>query len=112
MHASSMGLPLRQAAGYRTWSKSDAALGDYVTVLKVTDEATDAPQTARAHKKIESLDGFCRGNVRAASTPPPRRRHKINHLDYPSSVMNCLYVAFDVSSAYRYPSASRNASNF
>ena len=24
---------------------------------------------------------------------------KINHLRYPSSVMNCLYVAFDVSSA-------------
>ena len=52
MHASSMGLPLRQAAGYRTWSKSDAALGDYVTVLKATDEATDALQTARAGQKL------------------------------------------------------------
>ena len=55
-----MGLPLRQAAGYRTWSKSNAALGDYVTVLKATDEATDALQTARARKNCESLDGFCR----------------------------------------------------
>ena len=98
-----LGAPLRPAAGYRTWSKSDAALGDYVTVLKATDEATDALQTARAGKKIDrALTGF------AATTP----KHKINHLDYPSSVMNCLYVAFDVSSAYRYPSASRNASNF
>ena len=77
-------------------------------LLKVTDKATDALQTARAGKKIDrAWTGF-------AATPRRRRRDavKINHLDYPSSVMNCLYVAFDVSSAYRYPNASRNASNF
>ena len=91
-----MGLPLRLTAGYRTWSKSDAALGDYVTVLKVTDKATDALQTARRGKKLTEWVRV----LPASMTPSPRRSHKINHLRYPSSVMNCLYVAFDVSSAY------------
>ena len=50
-----MGLPLRPAEGYRTRSKSKAACGEDVTVLKVTDEATDAPQTARAGKKIDRV---------------------------------------------------------
>jgi hypothetical protein len=100
-----MGLPLRPAAALL--SKSNAACGDYVTVLKVTDEATDAPQTARAGKKL-SRDGFCQRRLRRDAAPSLVKLH----LRYPSSVMNCLYVAFDVSSAYRYPNASRNASNF
>ena len=50
-----MGLPLRPAAGYRTWSQSNAANREYVTALKVTDAATDAPQTARAGKKIDRV---------------------------------------------------------
>ena len=108
-----MGLPLRPAAGYRTWSQSNAANREYVTALKVTDAATDAPQTARAGKKLTEWVRV----LPASTTPSPRRsarllKLKLLHLCYPSSVMNCLYVAFDVSSAYRYPNASRNASNF
>ena len=71
-----------------------------MTVLKVTDEATDAPQTARAGKKL----GEWVRVLSASTTPWPRRSARLLklklHLRYPSSVMNCLYVAFDVSSAY------------
>ena len=65
-----LGLPLRAAAGYRTWSKSNAACGEYVTVLKVTDAATDALQTARAGKNIncESGFGFCQLDDAFAAT--------------------------------------------
>ena len=45
-------------------------------------------------------------NDAASTSPPhaatPKTKIKLLHLRYyPSSVMNCLYVAFDVSSAYR-----------
>ena len=66
------------------------------------------------HAQKNVACGVTRLNDAASTPPPPAATHlyKINHLRYPSSVMNCLYVAFDVSSAYRYPNASRKASNF
>ena len=71
-----MGLPLPPAAGYR-WSKSDdAACGEYVTALKVTDKATDAPQTARAGKKIDRVGTGFASLDDGVTTPSPRRRRR------------------------------------
>ena len=44
-------------------------------LLKVTDKATDAPQTARAGKNCESGYGFCREKER---TTPSRRSDAVN----------------------------------
>ena len=98
-------LPLATARGAR------ARL--LVMVPKATPRATDALQTARARKKLTEWVRV----LPPPTTPSPRLsarllKLKLLHLRYPSSVMNCLYVAFDVSSAYRYPNASRKASNF
>ena len=71
------------------------------------------PMRLRQHAQAK-IDRAWTGFAAKKRTPyaAATQLHKINHLRYPSSVMNCLYVAFDVSSAYRYPNASRNASNF
>ena len=78
------------------------ARGTRARLLVTVPKATDAPQTARAGKKL----GEWVRVLSASTTPWPRRsarllKLKLLHLRYPSSVMNCLYVAFDVSSAYR-----------
>ena len=87
------------------------ARGARARLLVTVPKATDAPQPARARKKLTELGRVLprKRTHYAVATPPPT---KINHLRYPSSVMNCLYVALLVSSAYRYPNASRKASNF
>ena len=112
MHASSMGLP-PTGCWLPHVEQEQCCLRKWHTVrIKATDKATDAPQTARAGKKLR-LDGFCRLNDAAS----PRRTSL--HLSRAKPLRSrprrsCLLVrrVARLLGVPVLPSASRNASNF